>query len=73
MQQKLGGALGLRRLVESGKAQPSKWSFTSRNVNDDEGELQGTATLAGGEGTVTLELVKVGSDWKIIAFSLKAK
>ncbi|CAG0956950.1 hypothetical protein ANRL3_00617 [Anaerolineae bacterium] len=71
LQQKLGGASGLKRLVESGKAQPSKWNFSSRNVNNDEGTLEGTVTMAGGEGTVKLELVKVGSDWKIVSFNLK--
>ena len=71
LQQKVGGAAGLKRLVESGKAQPSKWSFSSRNVNNDEATLEGTVTMAGGEGTVKLDLVKVGNDWKIIAFNLQ--
>ncbi|MDE3090573.1 MAG: hypothetical protein KGJ80_14425, partial [Chloroflexota bacterium] len=38
LQQKLGGAQGLKRLVENGKAQPTTWNFTSRNVDNAQGQ-----------------------------------
>ena len=73
LQKELGNAQGLRRATESGKARPSKWNFTSRNINNNDGTLEGTVTMVGGEGTVTIELVKTGDAWKIIRFDLQAK
>lgn len=73
LQQKLGSAQGLQRLVENGKAKPSNWNFSTRNIDNDQGHMEGTVTMQGGEGTVTLDFVKSGNDWKIIAFDLKAK
>ncbi len=73
LQQKLGNAQGLKRLIENGKAQPTIWSFTSRNVDNDQAHLEGTVTMLGAEGTVTLDLVKLESDWKVIGFNLKQK
>jgi hypothetical protein len=70
LQQKLGSAQGLKQLVENGKAQPSTWNFTSRNIENAQAHLEGTATMQGGNGTVTLDLVQVGSDWKVIGFNL---
>lgn len=73
LQQKVGNAQGLKRIVESGKAQPTTWTFTSREVNNDQAQLQGAVAMQGGEGTVTLDLLKVGSDWKVSAFNLTPK
>ncbi len=71
LQRKIGTPQDLRRMVESGKAQPSNWTFTTRNVDNDEGHLEGSVTMKGGAGTVTIDLVKVGNDWKVIAFNLE--
>jgi hypothetical protein len=71
LQKKIGSARNLRTMVEGGKAQPVKWSFTSRNVDNDQGHMEGSVTMAGGDGTVTLDLAKAGNDWKIIAFDLQ--
>jgi hypothetical protein len=71
LQQKLGSAQGLQRLIENGKAKPSSWNFSSRNLENNQGHLEGTVTMVGGEGTVTLDLAKSGNDWKVIAFDLK--
>ncbi len=71
LQKKIGTAQDLRRMVESGQAKPSKWSFTTRNMENDEGHLEGSVSMQGGDGTVTLDLVKSGSDWKINAFNLE--
>lgn len=73
LQQKLGSAQGLQRLVENGKARPSSWSFSSRNIESDQGHMEGTVTMQGGDGTVSLDFAKSGNDWKIIGFDLKAK
>jgi hypothetical protein len=71
LQRKIGTPQDLRRMVESGKAQPSKWTFTTRNIENDEGHLEGSVTMQGGEGTVTVDLVKLGNDWRVIAFNLQ--
>lgn len=73
LQQKLGNAQGLRRTIESGRAQPVSWNFTSRSVENDEALLEGSVKMTGGDGTVTLELAKTGNDWKVTAFNLKAR
>ncbi len=71
LQQKIGTPQDLKRMVESGKAQPTKWTFTTRNIDNSEGHLEGSVTMTGGEGTVTIDLAKVGTDWKVIAFNLE--
>ena len=71
LQNKLVNAQGLQRLVEGGKARPTVWSFSSRNVTNGQAELSGTVTMVGGQGTVTLSLIQVGDQWKIIAFNLQ--
>jgi hypothetical protein len=71
LQTKLVNAQGLQRLVEGGKARPTKWSFNSRNIDNGQAELTGTVTMVGAEGTVSLSLIQVGDQWKIIAFNLK--
>ncbi len=73
LQQKIGSPQDLRRMVESGKAQPSKWTFTTRNIENDQGHLEGSVTMTSGDGTVTLDLAKSGEDWKIVSFNLKPK
>ncbi len=70
LQKELGSVAGLKQMIERGQAQPVKWSFTSRNINNDTGSLEGTVTMQGGEGTVSLELVKSGTDWLVTAFDL---
>ncbi len=71
LQSKIGSARNLKSMVEGGKAQPLKWTFTSRNIENDQGSMEGSVTMTSGEGTVTIELAKAGDDWKIIAFDLQ--
>jgi hypothetical protein len=71
LQKKIGTPQDLRKMVESGKAQPTKWTFTTRDIENEEAHLEGSVTMAGGEGTVTLDLIKVGNDWKVISFNLE--
>lgn len=64
LQQEAGNAQGLQTALSS--KQPVSWNFTSRNVNNDQGELQGTDTYKDGTtGTVDLVLSKIGNDWKV--------
>jgi hypothetical protein len=73
LQRSLVNTQGLQRMVQSGKAQPTQWSFNSRKIDSDVATLTGDATLTSGAGTVRLTLVKVGDAWKIDAFSLNPK
>jgi hypothetical protein len=72
LQTKLGSAQQLKATVEQGKAQPVSWSFNSRSMSGNSGDLEGSVTMIGGvKGTVTLSLVKSGGAWKIIGFNLQ--
>ncbi len=52
--------------------QPASWSFTSRNINNNDGSLSGTTTYKDGStGTVEMALTKVGNDWKVTGINLK--
>jgi len=73
LQQKVGNAQGLKRLIENGKAHPTKWGFSSRNVNNDSASLEGTVSMTGGEGVLSIELLKTADSWKITSFNLNAK
>ncbi|MBI5650678.1 MAG: hypothetical protein HZC40_09585 [Chloroflexi bacterium] len=73
LQKQFSTAAGLKRAVESGKAQPTKWSFTSRNVENNEAQLEGTVSMVGGDGDVSIRLLNTGGAWQIVAFNLKAK
>ena len=74
LQKELGNASGLQTLIKNAQVQPTQWSFSSRNITNDVGELDGSVTFANNrEGTVRLVLGKAGSDWKITGFNLKPK
>ena len=74
LQRELGSAQGLDTRIKNGKVQPTAWSFSSRNVNNDTAQLDGTVTFTGNrEGNVTLVLAQVGGEWKISGFNLKEK
>ena len=60
-------------MIENGKPKPVKWSFSSRSVVNENGVLEGPATMTGGEGTVRLLLVKVGDSWKVSDAALKLR
>ena len=51
----------------------SDWSFSSTNIENDAGQMDGEATLNGDEYNVTLVFGKYGENWKItgINFILK--
>jgi Domain of unknown function (DUF4864) len=71
LQQQLGSAQNLQRMVENGKARPISWSFTSRNIENNQGHMEGTVTMQGGTGIVTLDLAQSNGEWKVLAFNLE--
>lgn len=74
LQRELGSAQGLDTRIKNGRVQPTTWSFSSRNIQNDTGQLDGTVTFTGNrEGTVRLVLAQVGGEWKISGFNLKEK
>lgn len=70
LQRKYGNAQRLRQAIESDQLQPTKWNFSSVNIDNDTGSLSGNATLKAGPGTVALELRKTGDNWLITDFEL---
>ena len=73
LQTELGDASGLEERITSANRKPTSWSFASRNINNDRGEVSGTATFADNvAGTVSIVLTKSGNDWKIAGFNLNA-
>ena len=70
LQRKLGNVQDLRKMVESGRVQPTQWTFTTRKMNGNDGHLEGSVTMLSGQGTVSLDLIKSGNDWQIVAFNL---
>ena len=74
LQQEVGTPRGLQVAITNAKAQPKQWTFTSRNVSGDEGQLDGTATFASGrEGTVRIVVQKVGNEWKVSGYNWNFK
>jgi hypothetical protein len=70
LQEEVGDAATLKDALSS--KQPTKWTFTSRNIQNDLATLQGTTTYTGNEtGEVEMELRKVGNDWKVSFINLK--
>lgn len=70
LQQEVGNAQGLQTGLSS--KQPARWSFTSRNVSNNQGNLSGTTTYKDGtSGTVDMVLTQVGNDWKVAGVSMK--
>lgn len=70
LKQEVGDAQGLESALSS--HQPSKWSFSSRNIQNNTGSLSGSVTYADSStGTVDIVLDKVGSDWMISGVNLK--
>jgi hypothetical protein len=47
------------------------WSFNSRNVNNDQGDLSGTAQFGENTYDVSLVLQKIDDTWKIIGYNFE--
>ncbi len=74
LQKELSSPQGLESLIKNGNVHPAKWNISSRNVNGDQGQLEGSVTFdSGKEGDLRITLGKAGSDWKVIGFNMKQK
>jgi hypothetical protein len=70
LQQEVGDAGGLEDALSA--FQPASWSFTSRNITNNQGSLQGTTTYTNGEtGTVEMALAQEGGEWKVTGINLR--
>jgi hypothetical protein len=70
LQQEAGNAEGLQAAL--GTKPVASWNFTSRNISNNQGSLEGTTTYTDGStGTVTMALTQVGNDWKVSGVSLR--
>jgi hypothetical protein len=74
LQKEIGSVQKLQQMIEGGNAKPVSYSFTSRNVENNAGKLEGTATLTGNrQANVVVSLAKNGNDWQVIGFNIKEK
>ncbi len=72
LQTELGDAGQLQALIEDGNAQPASWKFSSRNISDDQGQLEGTVTFTGDRpGTLSIILARVDDEWKVAGFDFQ--
>lgn len=63
----------LQKLITEQQVEPVKWSYSSRNMEDNEGELAGSVTFANKEtGSLSLVLRKQGDEWMIRGFRLRS-
>jgi hypothetical protein len=51
----------------------SKWSFSSNNISNDSGQLEGEATLGSDTYSVTLVMQKVDSVWLVAGIQIDKK
>lgn len=74
LQQELRNPQGLANLIRNANVRPMRWSYASRNVSNDQGQLEGSVTFVGNrEGTLQLVLTQGGGTWKIAGFRLREK
>jgi hypothetical protein len=54
--------------------QPASWTFTSRQVQNNSGQLEGTTVLANGaQASLQLVLDQVGGAWKVSGINIQPK
>jgi hypothetical protein len=76
LQKQIGQTADLQKMIEDNQAQPKEWTFSSWNMSTDPtgnntAKADGSVTYQDGrKGTVTLELIKMGEDWKLSSFNL---
>jgi hypothetical protein len=69
LQDALGSQAGMAELVQN--YQPTEWNWTSRSIRNGVGRLSGSFTYADGKtGSVHLVLRQIGSDWRLVSFSM---
>jgi len=61
---------GMKQLFQSnGWDTVSAWTFDSFSVNNSDGSLSGTVTLAKGTASLTLKLIQFGNTWLVTGFN----
>jgi hypothetical protein len=74
LQQEIKSVEDLQAMIENGNVKPVSWAFNNRNVNNDQGELSGTATLSDNRtADLSIVLTKIENDWKIVGFNIKQR
>ncbi len=74
LQAEIGDADDLRALIEDSDAAPVKWTFTSRNIRNDQAQLLGTGSFGGGqEADIEIVLNKEGNAWLVSGFHFEWK
>lgn len=69
LQQELGSAEELGKVTQ--QLRPSEWSWSSRNINNDMGQVEGSVTFSDGRsGHARVTLQRSGSEWKVAGFNL---
>lgn len=72
LQQELGTADDLQTLIENAQVKPAKWTFNSREVSGNEGQVEGNVTFQDNRtGAVRITLQSSGNVWQVIGFDLK--
>jgi len=72
VQSEMGSVEGLQTFFTSNNFFPESWSFNSRSIENNTGQLLGNASLRGGiEVSLELSFIKEGDAWKVrgISFS----
>jgi len=74
LQQEVEGVQNFRRAIESNKANPVSWNFTSRSVNNDQAVISGDGVFtAGRQADIEVDLQKVDGAWKVYRFEFNWK
>ena len=74
LQQEVEGVQNFRRAIESNKANPVSWNFTSRSVNNDQAVISGDGVFtAGRQADIEVDLQKVDGVWKVYRFEFNWK
>ena len=74
LQSELGSASALGKRITDGRAQPTSFTVSNTNLNNDRLEITGTANFTGGRtGNFELVITKSGNDWKVAGFNLQPR
>jgi hypothetical protein len=74
LQQEVESVQNFRRAIESNRANPVSWNFTSRSVNNDQAVISGDGVFtAGRQADIEVDLQKVDGIWKVYRFEFNWK
>ncbi len=70
----LSGRGGLKPMLEAAGVHLKSWSISSRNTNNDRGQIEGTATMKdGSEKPYDVVLYRENDQWRVAGFHFKPK